>query len=252
MLRAMIRAATVSALFVCLALSSARPACAVDCSAMAAAQARYTVCHVNLRDDRLRVYYADANGVRYESLETLRASLTRQGETLEFAMNAGMFHPGFEPVGLLVIDSRMLAPLNRAPGLGNFFLQPNGVLVLDALGARVVATSDYDDLKLKPEFATQSGPMLVHAGQIPQISAFRASSRSRNIRNGVCAPTTESVVFVISETAVTLHEFARFFQGALGCKEALYLDGSISSLYSRALARSDSRAQLGPMIGVAR
>ena len=44
-----------------------------------------------------------------------------QGERLQFAMNAGMFHPDFAPVGLLVINGREVSPLNLAEGEGNFF-----------------------------------------------------------------------------------------------------------------------------------
>jgi uncharacterized protein YigE (DUF2233 family) len=40
------------------------------------------------------------------------------------------------------------------------------------------------------------------------------------------------------------------FQKTLGCGEALYLDGSISSLYSTQLKRADDRAALGPMFAV--
>src|SRR5262249_25904921 len=94
------------------------------------------------------------------------------------------------------------------------------------------------------------GPLLVHEGEISSNAAFRASSRSRHIRNGVCAPTPAEAVFVISESAVTFREFAGLFRDELGCREALYLDGSISSLYSRSLNRSDERSRLGPIFAV--
>jgi uncharacterized protein YigE (DUF2233 family) len=248
MLRFMIRPAS-CILFAALAVSTPRGASAVNFAAATVAQARYTVCRVNVRDERLRIFYADTRGDRFETFAALRADLARRGETLTFAMNAGMFHPGFRPVGLLVIDRQTIAPINRAPGIGNFFLQPNGVFLLDARGARVLATDEYRDLT--PDFATQSGPMLLHHGEIPDTQAFSATSRSRHIRNGVCAPTPAAVVFAISEDEVTLREFARFF-ATLGCADALYLDGSISSLYAPQLTRADDREKLGPMIGVAK
>jgi len=111
-----------------------------------------------------------------------------------------------------------------------------------------MATDDYRNVA--PQLATQSGPMLVHRGQIPDIAAFKAAAHSRRVRNGVCAQTPDIVAFVISEGEVSFHEFARFFQGKLGCSEALYLDGAISSLYSPQLKRADDRAILGPMLGV--
>ena len=53
-----------------------------------------------------------------------------------------------------------------------------------------------------------------------------------------------------SAAPVTFHEFAAYFRDRLHCAEALYLDGSISSLYSRELGRSDRRRDLGPIIAV--
>jgi uncharacterized protein YigE (DUF2233 family) len=44
--------------------------------------------------------------------------------------------------------------------------------------------------------------------------------------------------------------FAKFFIDELGCREALYLDGSISSLYAPQVGREDDGRDLGPMFGV--
>ncbi len=96
-----------------------------------------------------------------------------------------------------------------------------------------------------PRLATQSGPMLLDRGLIPDIAAFRPTSTSRFVRNGVCAPTQQEAVFVISEDPVTFFEFAQFFRDRLACSDALYLDGSISSLYAPQLGRADSRRDAG-------
>ena len=230
------------------ALVVARDAAAVECVAMKGAGGSYTVCRVDPSRESLRLAYSDAHQVRYGSFARLAAELARAEHKLVFAMNAGMFHPDYKPVGLLVIDGRELAPINRAQAFGNFYLQPNGVFLVEAGHARVLATDDYRGLT--PTFATQSGPMLLHRGQIPDIPAFRATSRSRNLRNGVCVPNASTVAFVISEDAVTLREFAEFFRDGLKCDEALYFDGSISSLYAPQLRRADARASLGPIVAV--
>jgi uncharacterized protein YigE (DUF2233 family) len=152
----------------------ARDAAALDCAAQRAGDASYVVCRVPT--EHLQLVYATADGRRYESFAALRDSLARAGHKLVFAMNAGMFHPDFRPVGLLVIDGKTLAPINRASGTGNFFLQPNGVFLVDAAGARVVATDEYRGFS--PLLATQSGPMLVHRGQIPRaVHSVRAPRR---------------------------------------------------------------------------
>ena len=55
--------------------------------------------------------------------------------------------------------------------------------------------------------------------------------------------------FVISNRAVTFHQFARFFRDELGARNALYFDGSISRLYAPAVSRNDWGRAMGPMIG---
>ena len=75
------------------------------------------------------------------------------------------------------------------------------------------------------------------------------ASRSRHVRNGVGICGGEAV-FVISDRRITLHEFARYFRDELQCRDALYFDGSVSSLYAPALGRRDRHARLGPMIAV--
>ena len=77
------------------------------------------------------------------------------------------------------------------------------------------------------------------------------NSTSRKIRNGVCAPAPDAVVFAISDSPVTFYEFAVFFRDTLHCREALYLDGTISSLYAPNLNRRDDPARpIGPIVGV--
>ncbi len=56
---------------------------------------------------------------------------------------------------------------------------------------------------------------------------------------------------MISDSEVNFFEFARFFRETLRCDEALYLDGSISSLYAPQLQRADHFTALGPMVYVA-
>lgn len=119
-------------------------------------------------------------------------------------------------------------------------------LVTDA-GAQVVESAAYPAFANKARIATQSGPMLLSHGQINPL--FDPDSHSVHVRNGVCARDGKAV-FVISEERVNFYDFARYIRDSLKCRDALYLDGSISSLYSPALGRNDYRADLGPIIGV--
>jgi uncharacterized protein YigE (DUF2233 family) len=45
---------------------------------------------------------------------------------------------------------------------------------------------------------------------------------------------------------------ARFFRDELGCTDALYFDGTVSSLWSPELGRRDARGGLGPFVLVVR
>lgn len=121
-----------------------------------------------------------------------------------------------------------LQPLNVDEGEGNFFLKPNGVFAMTASGAAVIETSAYSKLASMVKLATQSGPLLLHGGQIN--AAFKPGSVSRLRRNGVCVRSPGKVAFVITDGPVNLYEFAAFFRDALACQDAQYLDGAVSAL----------------------
>jgi len=230
-----------------LAAGSAR---AVECAIKVLNTGAGTVCRVDLLHEQLQLFWRDDTGQPYGRFSALRDALGKRGKTLEFAMNGGMYLPDLSPVGLFVADERELVPLNRHTGPGNFSQQPNGVFLVDGHGARVLTTDDYWQEKPRPLLATQSGPMLVHQGELTTSPVMNPESQSRRVRNGVCAPSPNTAVFVISESPVTFHEFAVYFRESLGCREALYLDGSISSLYAPRLGREDHWSSMGPIIGV--
>jgi uncharacterized protein YigE (DUF2233 family) len=232
---------------VVLALSSAR---AVECASNVLNGGTVTACRVDLLHENLQLFWRDDSGRPYRQFSALRDALQTQGKKLVFAVNGGMYQPDFSPVGLFVTDRRELVPLNRHTGSSNFAQQPNGVFLVDGNSARVITTDEYGREKPKPLLATQSGPMLVHEGEITTSAVMSPDSQWRKIRNGVCAPSPDAVVFAISDFPVTFYEFASYFRDHLHCHEALYLDGSISSLYAPRLGREDRKADLGPIIGV--
>jgi uncharacterized protein YigE (DUF2233 family) len=222
----------------------------VECASNSLNAGTVTVCRVDLLHERLQLFWRDGSGQPYGQFSALRDSLAKRGQTLEFAMNAGMYRPDLSPVGLFVADGSELAPLNRHTGSGNFSQQPNGVFLVDGNSARVITTDEYGREQPKPLLATQSGPMLVHEGEITTSAVMSPNSQWRKIRNGVCAPSPGAAVFVISEFPVTFYEFAGYFRDHLHCLEALYLDGSISRLYAPRLGREDHGSDIGPIIGV--
>lgn len=218
---------------------------AAPCRAQEAQGEIFTVCTVDLKRQRVRLYWLGADGLPYSSLSTLAE---KQGPRLSFAMNAGMYDKGQAPVGLYVEDGRELKAVSTTDGPGNFHLKPNGVFYVKGESAGVMDTGHYLKARVRPDFATQSGPMLVIDGRIhPKISA---DGPSQKIRNGVgVRDGGRTAVFAISERPVTFGTFARLFKDDLGCRNALFLDGSVSSLYAPALKRSDLSRPLGPMVG---
>lgn len=213
----------------------------------AAADPRYTVVKVDLRTEKLELFLNDEAGVAFKRFDRLDAWLKAQHRQLGFAMNAGMYHADFSPVGLLVRDGREEVPLNLDSGTGNFFLKPNGVFFVSDAGPRVVESSEYPALAKGVRLATQSGPLLLRHGVLHP--ALIPKSDSRKIRNGV-GVSGHTAVFVISETPVNFYEFARYFRDVLHCRDALYLDGTVSALHSPALHRSDFVRELGPILAV--
>ena len=223
-------------------------ASAVEFSTVEIAGKRVTVCRVNIRKEHLQLFHRDANGQPFKRFDRLAASLQSRGQKLVFAMNGGMYHGDFSAVGLFVSGGKQFVPLNTASGDGNFFLKPNGVFAITEAGARVLESTEYPKLRERVILATQSGPLLVCHGKIHP--AFHANSESRLFRNGVGIVSPDVAVFAISEATVNFYEFATLFRDKLHCPDALFLDGTISSLHSSELKRSDFRMDLGPIIAV--
>jgi uncharacterized protein YigE (DUF2233 family) len=215
------------------------------CRPFAYGEASYVVCTLDLSRYELKLFLRGEDGEPYGGFGRLTQS--QEGAKLVFAMNGGMYDKDRLPVGLYVEDGRMLKGANTANGRGNFHLKPNGVFYAAGETAGVLETGRYLTLNPKTEIATQSGPMLVIDGRIHP--KFSEDGVSRKMRNGVGVRNGHIVVFAISDAPVTFGEFAHLFKDALSCRDALFLDGSVSSLYAPSLNRSDGYAPLGPIIG---
>lgn len=195
----------------------------------------FHVVDIDLREAPLALYWRNPDtGEPFGDIATLRQWGQRHGRTLVFAANAGIYDHHRAPLGLFVEDGRKLVPLNTArgdPRRGNFSLPPNGVFAIDAHGrASVRTTAAFRNAGAQPRWATQSGPMLVIDGKVNPL--FDANSDSVRWRSGVCARTPTHVVFAISEAPVNFHAFARLFRDRLGCRDALYLDGTLSQFFA--------------------
>lgn len=219
-----------------------------ECRNLIFAEKSFTACKFDRDSDFIGVYNLDENGQPLSNFRSLNAYLGRQGRTLKFAMNAGMFGVDLKAIGLFVQDGKTQRKLNRRNGAGNFHLKPNGVFYVagDKLG--VMDTDHFAKSGIKADFATQSGPMLVIGGAIhPKLSP---EGTSEKIRNGVGMVDDHTVEFVISNEPVTFYDFASLFRDQLKCPDALFFDGSVSNIYSPELGRGDGFIPLGPMVAV--
>jgi len=223
------------------------PAVANACETLTYKSNEYTVCQVTLDDD-LRLFHSGSDGRLLGGFNRINEMLAQNGQALDFAMNAGMYHSDRSPVGLFVENGKERAPLADGGSYGNFGLKPNGVFCFDKDRLAVIETNKFRKAKPACDYATQSGPMLVIDGELHP--RFLVDATSRYIRNGVgvSADGTRGY-FVISDNPVTFHEFGSLFRDYLKTPNALYFDGKVSRLFSAGLGRSDSGFPLGVIVG---
>jgi uncharacterized protein YigE (DUF2233 family) len=193
--------------------------------------------------DKLHLFLKDQQGQPYKKFAAIQKA--RKNCSISFAMNAGMYHANYAPVGLYIERNKQQVELNQHKNqFGNFFLQPNGVVAWNNRQAVIQTTEQFQKSNFKASYATQSGPMLVIDGKINPI--FVKNSDSLKIRNGVGIKNNQ-LYFVISRGKINFYDFADIFKSQLKIDQALYLDGSISSAFIPQAKRNDQVYDLGPM-----
>ena len=107
----------------------------------------------------------DDRGARSTLAETM------QRENAVAGVNGGYFEPDYTPLGLLITDGRLVAPLRKARLLSGVVSASNGRLQLQRVGEF--------SLKAKPLAARQAGPFLVERGMpVAGLNATRAARRT--------------------------------------------------------------------------
>ncbi len=225
------------------------PALALKCENDFFEGTSFSRCEVLLGQDDIRFFLRDHQGMVLGYFPSLKKYLVSQNLDLLFAMNAGMYRPDQNPAGLYIEENKVIRRLVTGSGPGNFGLLPNGVLCIAKNKANVYETQLFKKHAPICRFATQSGPMLVIDGALHP--KFKANSKSKFIRNGVGTTLDgKKAFFVISNSPLNFHMFARYFKDHLKLNSALYLDGNISILYAPLINRRDLGRRLGPIIGV--
>ena len=163
---------------------------------------------------------------------TLRVIDNPNGETLSDTMprekcaagvNGGYFSPDFAPIGLLISDTRMIAPLRRARLI-------TGVLSASARGVQIMRVREFSRPE-KISGAVQCGPFLVdHYELVRGLDGSTAARRTfaATIRNdrallGVCSEVSLAELAAILTTTRLADD--------LKIQRALNLDGGSSSAF---------------------
>ena len=148
-----------------------------------------------------------------------------------FLTTASSVKQNYKPVGLYIDNYVERTNINLANGNGNFYLKPNGVLVVTNNTIDVCQTAEinkYNSLK----YAIQSGPMLVTNKVINEN--FNINSVNKRVRSAVGVFTKKNkkyIVFSLSAQKVTFYDFSEFFLNKLHCDNALCLE-SVRSVMS--------------------
>ncbi|MDO4436129.1 MAG: phosphodiester glycosidase family protein [Cardiobacteriaceae bacterium] len=207
------------------------------------------------KPSQVSFHWKDEQGQAYQQLSNLKKALDTRHQSALMLMNAGIFSEDLTPAGLWIERGKTLKTLNTKSGTGNFHMQPNGVFSIEKVEggyeAFVRTTQDYQKSHVKPEFAVQSGPMLVIDGAINP--RFKANNMHSYKRNAVCTTAMGELLFAMTvsyeERWPNLYELATALQQQ-GCNNALYLDGSISSWYVKDYANTFHWSEFVGMIAV--
>jgi len=209
-----------------------------------------THCIADPGQHRIAMANTPRGAAPYGSLPAFAAAA--DASTIAFAMNGGAYGDDLKALGYYVEGGERLKEFNRgdAPegNTSNFFMKPNGVFFGTGGKWRVLSTEAfYASVSDRPEFGTQSGPMLVIEGKLHP--AIQDNGPSRAIRNGVGVDAKGMAHFVISDAPVSFGQLARYFRDELKTPNALYLDGQVSALWDPARGRLD-KARNGPIVVV--
>ena len=129
-------------------------------------------------------------------------------------INGGFFSPTFQPLGLRIHQGNVLHQLKNISWWGIFSIQNNK--------AQITSKNNYRYTS-RITFALQAGPRLLVKGKIPPLKGGAAERSALGITK------KGRLIVAISKDQLTTSQFANRLKNALGCYNALNLDGGSSS-----------------------
>jgi uncharacterized protein YigE (DUF2233 family) len=220
-----------------------------DCKKVVFEETSFTHCVATPGTHSIAMQIKGRDGILYRGFP----SLARETDiaSVAFAMNGGMYDAKSRPIGYYVEGGKRLHEVNGNSGEGNFYLKPNGIFFGTGKAWQVLSSDAFEaSVTARPEFGTQSGPMLVIDGELHP--KFDPNGTSKYIRNAVGVDAEGRAHFVISDEPVSFGRMARMMRDAAKTPNALYLDGEVSALWNPAKGRMDGKYPLGPLILVTR
>ncbi|MFV0321967.1 MAG: phosphodiester glycosidase family protein [Alphaproteobacteria bacterium] len=199
----------------------------------------------DLANENVKIFWLNAEGEPYLSLDNLMQEQQNNGTPLLFAMNGGIYSDDARPGGLYIENYQKIKDINLNSGKDNFHTKPNGVFYMQGDIPHIVISENFTDAP-DISMAVQSGPLLIHKGKI--FSHFTNASPSEYVRNGACVTADNQLYFIQSLTPSNMYRFALVAQNKFACQEFLYLDGFISHM--QAQYGENKGTQIRPFISI--
>ena len=138
------------------------------------------------------------------------------------AVNGGYFDPDYKPIGLLIVDGTMIAPLQNARLL-------SGVLSASAKKVQISRVAEFS-MSQKPDAAVECGPMIVDLGQ--SVRGLESTRAARRTFAAVGAGDKAALGFCSDVTLADLSNIlAAISIPDFKIQRALNLDGGSSSAF---------------------
>jgi uncharacterized protein YigE (DUF2233 family) len=202
--------------------------------------AQYDVFAVKVNTHSLSQLHLVQNTSSLKHCDFIRQTIAA-GDSDFFLINACISNATCSPEGLFVVNGKKLSDVNLSDGNGNFYLKPNGALLVMDNGTAVITESSTIGAYNHIYIGIQSGPMLLVNGNYnPQI---RKGSPNKNLRSGVGLYTIGAetyMVFAVSNEPVSFHEFATLFKEHFNCQNALCLESAGCAMYLPFVGRYNS------------
>ena len=145
----------------------------------------------------------------------------RRGNFLA-GVNGGYFDPEYRPIGLLIVDGMMLAPLRNARLL-------SGVLSASGKRAQISRVAEFS-LAQKPDAAVESGPMIVDLGR--SVRGLESTKLARRTFTAIGGGDKAALGFCSDVTLADLSNIVALVAiPEFKIQRALNLDGGSSSAF---------------------